>query len=161
MLANLDRVLRGDPRTIGYLRQGLNHEMSVVQHYITQGQLCALWGMDAECAYFRREASEELGHAAMIIRHMLALGLTPNATQLAAVRPGRDKAEFLVRDMQLEQEAVQLYAEAVDHCRRTRDETARQLFAALLKDEQAHLRELERMLADATHQESCYGGIFG
>lgn len=161
MPANLDRGLRGDPRTIGFLRQALNHEMSVVQHYVTQGQLCALTGMDAECAYFRREANEELGHAALIIRHLLALGLIPNATHLTAVYPGRDRTDFLVRDMQLEQEAVHLYGAAVDHCRRTRDEAGQQLFAGLLHDEQAHLRQLERMLDDATHKEGGYVGVCG
>jgi bacterioferritin len=142
-----------NPRVAGYLSQALSHEMSVVQQYLTQANLCDCWGMGEECAYFRREAGEELEHAGKIIRHMLTLGMAPNATRLEPVRPGRDMAQMLTQDWHLEQEAVRLYDDALRHAQRCRDEASSRLFADLLADEQAHMAELERLLTELAQKE--------
>jgi bacterioferritin len=141
------------PRVAGYLSQALSHEMTVVQQYLTQACLSELWGLGEEAAYFRREAGEELQHAGQIISHMLGLGLVANATHLAPARPGRDLREMLVLDRQLELDAVLLYDEAQHFSQRFRDEASSRLFAALLADEQAHLGELDRMLAALAEKE--------
>lgn len=146
-----------NPRIAGYLSQALSHEMSVVQQYLTQANLCDCWGMGDECAYFRREAGEELEHAGKIIRHMLTLGLAPNATHLEPVHPGRNMAEMLTHDWRLEEEAVRLYDDALRYAQRCRDEASSKLFADLLADEQAHLKELERMLAELAEKEKKHG----
>ena len=141
------------PRVAGYLSQALSHEMTVVRQYLTQACLSELWGLGEEAAYFRREAGEELQHAGQIISHLLGLGLLPNATQLAPVRPGRSLEEMLRLDRQLELDAVLLYDAALRFSQRFRDEAAGQLFAALLADEQAHMGELDRMLAALADKE--------
>lgn len=146
-----------NPRIAGYLSQALSHEMSVVQQYLTQANLCDCWGMGDECAYFRREAGEELEHAGKIIRHMLTLGLAPNATHLEPVHPGRNMAEMLTHDWRLEEEAVRLYDDALRYAQRCRDEVSSKLFADLLADEQAHLKELDRMLAELAEKEKKHG----
>lgn len=146
-----------NPRIAGYLSQALCHEMSVVQQYLTQSNLCGCWGMGAECDYFRREAGEELEHASKIIRHMLTLGLAPNATHLEPVHPGRNMAEMLTHDWRLEEEAVRLYDDALRYAQRCRDDASSKLFADLLADEQAHLKELERMLAELAEKEKKHG----
>ncbi|MDD5391008.1 MAG: ferritin-like domain-containing protein [Gallionellaceae bacterium] len=137
-----------NPRVSGYLSRALSHEMSVAQQYLTQACLCELWGLPEQAAYFRREAGEEQDHAGKIIRHMLTLGFAPNATRLAAVRPGRDLREMPLLDRQLEVEAVHLYDEALRHAQRFRDPESAGLFAALLADEQSHIREIDRMLSE-------------
>lgn len=142
-----------NPRLAGYLSQALSHEMTVVQQYLTQASLCDCWGKGEECAYFRREAGEELEHAGKIIRHMLTLGLTPNATRLEPTHPGRDMAEMLSFDWRLEEEAVRLYDDALRYAQRCRDEASSRLFADLLADEQHHLQELDRMLAGLANKE--------
>lgn len=144
-------------RIAGYLTHALSHEMSVVQQYLTQAQLCDLWGMSEQSAYFLRESGEELKHAGLIIRYMLGIGLAPNATQLVAVRPGRDLREMLILDRQLELDAVRLYDEALRYAERFRDQPASQLFAALLADEQEHLVELDRLLAELSKKEKHHG----
>ncbi|MDP2962025.1 MAG: ferritin-like domain-containing protein [Sulfurimicrobium sp.] len=142
-----------NPRLAGFLTEALTHEMSVVQQYLTQAHLCELWGLGDEAVYFRKEASEELGHAGMIIRHMLTLGLAPNATRLKAVRPGRSLREMLLLDGQLELEAIHLYDEAMRLAERLRDPASSQLFGELLADEQGHYEEIQRMLNELTEKE--------
>ena len=146
-----------NPRVAGYLSKALSHEMSVVQQYLTQACLCKLWGLPDQASYFRREATEEQEHAGKIICHMLTLNLAPNATRLAAARPGRDLAEMLVLDRRLELEAVYLYDEAMRHAQRFGDPASTRLFAELLADEQSHLNELDRLAAEFTAKEELHG----
>jgi hypothetical protein len=84
-----------NPSLAGYLTQALDHELSVVQQYLTQACLCRLWREAGLAGYFRKEADEEQGHAARLICHLLSLGLAPNGTRLRPVRPGRDLREML------------------------------------------------------------------
>ena len=135
-----------NPRLAGYLTQALDHELSVVQQYLTQSCLCRLWREDGLAEYFRREADEEQGHAGKLICHLLSLGLAPNGTRLKPVRPGRDLREMLWLDRQWELDAVLLYQDALHYAERCRDGAAAALFAELLADEEGHLAELDRML---------------
>lgn len=136
-----------NPRVVGYLNQALGHELSAVQHYLTQACLCDLWGLPEAAAGLRGEAQEESKHAELIIKRLLLLGLTPQATQLDPARPGRDRGEMLRSSHALEAAAVRLYAEGEAVCVRLRDAETAQLFAALRRDEEGHLAALEQRLA--------------
>jgi len=136
-----------NPRVVGYLNQALGHELSAVQHYLTQACLCDLWGLPEAAAGLRREADEEREHVERIIGRLLLLGLTPQATQLAPARPGRDRGEMLRSSHALETAAVRLYADAEAACVRLRDDATAHLFADLRRDEERHLETLNRILA--------------
>ena len=138
-------------RVTSYLTDALTHEMSIVQQYLAQSRLCALLGLPEE-HYFRREAGEELGHAAQLIEVLLKFGVSPNATRLAPARPGRNLFEMLSIDRQLELEAVHLYGEAAEYCRRFGELPLAGFFLDLMKDEEAHLGELDKMLASLQRQ---------
>ncbi len=133
-------------RLISYLTDALSHEMGMVQQYLAQSGVCALMGLPEE-DYFRREAGEELGHAAQLIEVLLKLGVSPNATRLAPARPGRSLIEMLSLDRLLEMEAITLYREAADYCRRFGDVAMTGFFLDLMGDEEQHLGGLDRMLA--------------
>ncbi len=139
-------------RVTSYLTDALTHEMSIVQQYLAQSRLCALLGLPEE-HYFRREAGEELGHAAQLIEVLLKFGVSPNATRLAPARPGRNLFEMLSIDRQLEMEAIRLYGEAAGYCERFGDPVMTGFFLDLMKDEEHHLSELDRMLANLKGKE--------
>ncbi len=139
-------------RVISYLTDALSHEMSIVQQYLAQSRLCALLGLPEE-HYFRREAGEELGHAAQLIEVLLKFGVSPNATRLAPARPGRNLAEMLSIDRQLEMEAIRLYGEAAGYCERFGDAAMTGFFLDLMRDEEHHLGELDKMLASLEGKE--------
>lgn len=139
-------------RVTSYLTDALSHEMSIVQQYLAQSRLCALLGLPEE-HYFRREAGEELGHAAQLIEVLLKLGVSPNATRLAPARPGRNLAEMLSIDHQLETEAIRLYGEAAGYCERFGDAAMTGFFLDLRRDEEHHLGELDKMLASLKGKE--------
>lgn len=142
-----------DPRLHGYLTRALCHEMAAVQQYMAQSKLCDLWGMAEYCSHFRQDVIEELGHVESLMEALIKLGVTPNATQLPAVRLGRSMEEMFAIDRVLEVEAVRLYEEAAAYCGRVRDDGHHALFSKILRDELQHLDELDKLTASLLTKE--------
>ncbi|HQT30503.1 MAG TPA: ferritin-like domain-containing protein [Thiobacillus sp.] len=142
-----------DPRLHGYLTRALCHEMAAVQQYMAQSKLCDLWGMAEYCSHFRQDVIEELGHVESLMEALIKLGVTPNATQLPAVRLGRSMEEMFAIDRVLEVEAVRLYEEAAAYCWRVRDDGHHALFSKILRDELQHLDELDKLSASLLTKE--------
>nr|WP_288120455.1 ferritin-like domain-containing protein [Thiomonas sp.] len=131
-----------DPRTLGWLARALNHEMSAVQQYLAQSVLARLWGDVELAARLRAEAIEELEHAERLMERQILLGVAPSGGQLPVVRLGRNAQELLAHDHQLEVQAVQLYADALMHARRLRDQDSTALLQSLLAQEREHLEHI-------------------
>jgi bacterioferritin len=137
-----------DSRVPGYLGRALSFELSAVQQYMTHARLADAWGLASAAGQLRQEAQEEMGHVDRIVARMLALGVAPNASFLRPVATGEDLVGLLRANWKLEAEVVSLYEQAHAHCARVRDADGQAFFAELLKEEQAHARELERWLND-------------
>lgn len=134
-----------DPRTLGWLQRALTHELRAVQQYLAQSVLARLWGDLALAEEFRREAIEELEHAERLMAPLIIAGVAPNAAALPPARLGRTAQELMAADQRLEQEAVLLYADALDYAKRRRDENMARLFAELLEEEARHAQKLEAL----------------
>ena len=137
-----------DSRVLGYLGRGLSLELSAVQLYSTQARLLVAWGLAEQSARFSEEAMEEMGHADRIIGRMLALGVTPGASQLRPVRLGRNLQELLVYNHAFENELINLYYNAARYCANNADHENRLFFEELLKEEQSHAQTLAQWLKE-------------
>ena len=133
-----------DQRLTGFLLRGLGHEMAAAQHYLMQASLAELWGEAQLATRLRQDAQDELRHAEVLMRRLLAHGVTPGGTQLFPVRLGRSVAELLAANRAVEHAAVLLYEEALEYCRRTRNTTDGAIFADLLDEELGHLDRIGR-----------------
>ncbi|MCK8515638.1 bacterioferritin [Methylonatrum kenyense] len=138
-----------DPRIIGYLSRAVAHELSAVQHYLSQARLTAFWGMEAFSRELRQEADEELVHADRFITRLLQYGVSPKGGSLSPARLGRSQSELLLQNIELERDAVRLYEEAADYCRRRGALADAELFEAVRDEELDHLRGMEQQLYDA------------
>jgi len=132
-----------DPRTLGWLNRALHHEMAAVQQYLAQSVLARLWGDLALAQRLHGDALEELGHAAQLMEHQIRLGVAPCAGPLPVARLGQRAEELLAHDRQLEEDAVQIYGNALVHVRRLRDEPTAALFEHLLREEHEHFGKLD------------------
>lgn len=148
-----------DPRVLGYLGRALSLELSAVQLYSTQARLLGAWGLAEASEQMRTEATEELGHADRIIGRMLALGVSPGASQLRPVRLGRNLQELLVHDHAFETELVNLYSQATRHCARVGDHDSRLFFEALLNEERSHAQALEQWLKEIEQADGSTGAV--
>ena len=134
------------PRVLGYLGRALSLELTAVQQYLTQATLTEAWGDGDSAQRFRQEMLEEMGHAETLVRHMLSLEVAPAASQLRPAAHGPDLASLLRHDLALEDDLVNLYAEASRFCLLHGDTGNEQLFQRLLYDEQHHAEELAAWL---------------
>ncbi len=134
------------PRVLGYLGRALSLELTAVQQYLTQATLTEAWGDGDAARRFRQEMLEEMGHAETLVRHMLSLEVAPAASQLRPAAHGPDLASLLRHDLALEDDLVNLYAEASRFCLLHGDTGNEQLFQRLLDDEQHHAEELAAWL---------------
>jgi len=135
--------LQGSVRVIGYLGRALSYELSAVQQYMSHAVLCESWQLPEAIQHWRQEAAEELAHAERIIQHMVALGVAPNASQLRPVKAGRNLAELVAHNLQLERDIVALYGDAVMTCLRSGDQQNAGFFQQLLDEERQHEQELK------------------
>ena len=134
------------PRVLGYLGRALSLELTAVQQYLTQATLTEAWGDGDAARRFRQEMLEEMGHAETLVRHMLSLEVAPAASQLRPAAHGPDLASLLRHDLALEDDLVNLYAEASRFCLLHGDTGNQQLFQRLLDDEQHHAEGLAAWL---------------
>jgi len=134
------------PRVLGYLGRALSLELTAVQQYLTQATLTEAWGDGDSAQRFRQEMLEEMGHAETLVRHMLSLEVAPAASQLRPAAHGPDLARLLRHDLALEDDLVNLYAEASRFFLLHGDTGNQQLFQRLLDDEQHHAEELAAWL---------------
>jgi bacterioferritin len=134
------------PRVLGYLGRALSLELTAVQQYLTQATLAEAWGDSTSAQRFREETVEEMRHADTLVQRMVSLGVAPAASQLRPVGHGPDLASLLRQNLALEDDLVNLYAEAARFCHFSGDSDNQQLFQQLLNDEQQHAEELAAWL---------------
>lgn len=134
------------PRVLGYLGRALSLELSAVQQYMTQSALAELWGETAAAERFRQETSEELRHAERLVQRMLQLGVAPAASQLRPVGHAADLEGLLHLDVDLEQDLIHHYAEAMRFCLLIGDGNNEAFFRSLRDEEQHHGVELDAWL---------------
>jgi bacterioferritin len=139
--------VQADERVLGYLGRALSFEFSAVQLYSTQARLVHGWGLTEVAEKFKHEAAEEMGHADRIISRMLALGVSPSASQLRPVRLGQTLKQLLEYDYEFENELIGLYDQAWQHCASIRDSENRLFFEALLNEEREHAKALSEWLS--------------
>jgi bacterioferritin len=72
--------------------------------------------------------------------------VAPNASQLRPAKLGQNLQELLLYNLSFENELVQMYAQATQHCARIGDQDSRVFFETLLNEEKAHAQELTQWL---------------
>src|SRR3546814_7350631 len=83
-------------------------------------------------------------HADKLADRILFLCGLPNFQLLGRLRVGETVEEILKSDLALEEEAIPLLKDAIEHSEKVRDYVSRDLFADILESEEHHVDELEK-----------------
>jgi len=133
--------MRGDKKTIEFLNKALKAELTAINQYFLHSRMLKDWGVSKLA---KKEYSiEEMEHADKIIERILFLGGLPNLQDLGKLYIGETVQEILECDMKLEDIALPIYRDAVEHCEKVRDYGSRDLLQAILVDEEEHVDFLE------------------
>lgn len=136
--------MKGDAQVIEFLNEALKNELTAVNQYWLHYRLLDHWGIKKLASFERHESIDEMKHADQLAERILFLDGLPNFQLLGRLRVGENVEEVLKGDLELEYEALTQLRNAVAHCETVRDFVSRDLFAAILSNEEEHVDTLER-----------------
>jgi len=134
--------MRGNARVIEHLNEALREELTAINQYFLHAEMCHNWGYHGLGDYIKKQSIDEMKHAEELIERILFLDATPSMEYLP-LKIGGNVKEQLEADLALEVNAVGMYNKAVQAARDAGDDTSRELFTKLLKDEEEHVDWLE------------------
>lgn len=138
--------MQGDAKVIDYLNRALRSELTAISQYWMHYKLQEDWGLGHMAKKSREESIEEMNHADKLMERIIFLEGHPNLQKLDPLRIGQTPKETLECDLAAEQEARALYKEAREYCSTAGDHVTKDLFDALLTDEEGHIDFLETQL---------------
>jgi bacterioferritin len=137
--------MQGDPKVIEYLNDALKNELTAINQYWMHYRLLDHWGIERLAEFERHESIDEMKHADWLSERILFLEGLPNFQMLGRLRIGENVEEVLKADLELEQEAIPLLRDAIQHCEAVRDYVSRDLFKRILENEEEHVDYLEKL----------------
>jgi bacterioferritin len=135
--------MKGDEKVIANLNAVLKNELTAINQYFLHSRILADWGVSILAKKQYEESIEEMHHADWLIQRVLFLGGLPNLQDLGKLRIGESVEEILTCDLALENQAIPLLRDAVEHADSVRDYVSRDLFMKILDNEEEHVDWLE------------------
>lgn len=128
---------------IDILNTLLTIELTAVNQYFLQAEMCANWGFERLHDKLRESSMEEMKDAQTFVRHILYLEGLPNLQRLNPVRVGETVPEHIALDLELEHLAVETLAAGIAHCASVGDFTTRKLLEDAIASEEGQIDWLE------------------
>ncbi len=135
--------MKGNPRVIELLNEALKAELTAINQYWLHYRMLDNWGVKKLAEYERHESIDEMKHADKFTDRILFLDGFPNMQSMNPLRIGESVEEILKADLAAEHEAVEMYRNGVAECEALKDYVSRDLFAEVLRDEEAHVDFIE------------------
>lgn len=135
--------MKGDAKVIEYLNQALTNELTAINQYWLHYRTLDHWGVKKLAAHERHESIDEMKHADKLAERVLMLDGLPNFQAIHKLKVGETVEEILKADLALENEAIPLLKDAIEHCEKVRDYVSREIFADILESEEEHVDFLE------------------
>ncbi len=135
--------MKGDATVIEFLNKALTNELTAINQYWLHYRVLDDWGVKKLAEYERHESIDEMKHADQLAERVLFLGGLPNFQAIHKLKVGETVEEILKADLAMEEEAIPLLRDAIEHCEKVRDYVSRDLFASILDSEEEHVDFLE------------------
>ena len=139
--------MKGDAKVIEHLNRALYNELTAINQYFLHAKMLKDWGVSKLAAYEKKESIDEMHHADWLIERILFLDGLPNLQDLGKLHIGESVQEILECDMKLEQIAIPVLRDAMEHAEKVRDYVSRDLFGKILHNEEEHVDYLETQFA--------------
>jgi len=130
--------MRGNENVIAVLNEALKEELTAINQYFIHAEMCENWGFEKLGGSIRQLSIAEMKHAEAMIERILFLDGIPKMADLVSLNVGQDVKTQIENDLKLELGAVAMYNAAAQKAVEAGDNASRELFARLLKDEEAH-----------------------
>ncbi len=138
--------MKGDANVISKLNTLLTEELTAINQYMVQAEMCDNWGYERLHKEIKKISIDEMKHAEKLIERILFLEGSPTVSKLNAINIGKDVQTMHNNNHASEIGAVKEYNEAIQVCVKAGDNGTRELLKAVLIDEEDHIDWLEAQL---------------
>ena len=138
--------MKGHDKIIKILNDLLADELTAINQYMVQSEMCANWGYEKLHEAIEARAISEMKHAEKLIARLLFLEGTPVVSNLNKIHIGNDVEAQHKNDHEAEQMAIQAYNQAIELAVEVGDNGTRDLLEEILEDEEEHIDWIEAQL---------------
>jgi bacterioferritin len=138
--------MKGDPTVIGTLNTLLADELTAINQYMVQAELCDNWGYERLHKEIKKLSIDEMKHSEKLIERIIFLEGSPTVSRLNAINIGGDVQAIHNNNHGSEIAAVKAYNDAIQICVQAGDNGTRELLKSILTDEEDHIEWLEAQL---------------
>ncbi len=138
--------MKGNAKLIGALNSLLADELTAINQYMVHSEMNDNWGYGKLHATIEKRAITEMKHAEKLIGRILFLEGTPVVSALKKINIGADVPRQLASDHAAEAGAIAAYNAAIVLAGEAKDYATREILESILKDEDAHIDEIEELL---------------
>ena len=138
--------MKGHKRIIERLNELLADELTAINQYMVQSEMCANWGYEKLHQDIEKRAIQEMKHAEKLIGRILFLEGSPTVNKLNKMEIGADVETQHKLGLAAEVGAVKAYNDGIRLAVEVGDNGTRELLDSILKDEEEHIDLLEAQL---------------
>jgi len=138
--------MKGNPVVISKLDELLAEELTAINEYMVEAEMCENWGYERLHQEIQKIAIQEMKHAEYLIQRILFLEGTPTVSKLNQLHIGSNVENMLANGLAGEISASAAYNQAIRLCADANDNGSRELLKNILKDEEEHIDWLEAQI---------------
>jgi bacterioferritin len=138
--------MKGDPKLIECLNGLLANELTAINQYMVEAEMCENWGLAKLGDMEQKRAITEMKHAESLIGRILFLEGTPVVSKLNDIHIGAEVPQQFTNDLAAEMTAVRGYNDGIALCVKLADNATKEMLEGILKDEDGHVDQIEEQM---------------
>jgi bacterioferritin len=139
--------MKGSKKVLTELNKLLALELAAIDQYFIHARMYQDWGLEKLFERINHESEDERIHASLLIDRILFLEGIPDISTRTGLNIGKDVAEMLEYDLQLEYTDAKALKDGIKLCEAEKDYQTREILEKLLEDtEEDHAYWLEQQL---------------
>jgi len=138
--------MKGNEKILETLNELLADELTAINQYMVQSEMCADWGYERLHEAIEKRAIDEMKHAEELIGRILFLEGTPVVSNLNKINIGQTVDAQHEYDHEAEKMAIKAYNDGIRLAVEVGDNGTRDLLEEILEDEEEHIDWIEAQL---------------
>lgn len=138
--------MKGNEKILETLNMLLADELTAINQYMVQSEMCADWGYEKLHEAIEKRAIGEMKHAEKLIGRILFLEGKPVVSNLNKINIGETVDMQHNNDREAEEMAIKAYNDGIKLAVEVGDNGTRDLLEEILEDEEAHIDWIEAQL---------------
>jgi len=136
--------MKGKKELFTVLNSLLADELTVINKYMVQSEMCANWGYSKLHKAIRKQAMDEMLHAEWLIERIIFFEGVPIVSKLNPIKVGKTVSEIISNNDNTELDVVSSYNDAIKLASKVDDQGTLELLTKILIMEEGHVDWAEK-----------------